>query len=58
MSVVEHFLRDILNIWFVSTLMRGDFQILKVKLIIFFLKQLLIKYINSISSFPYKKWFY
>lgn len=57
MSVVEHFLRDILNIWFVSTLMRGDFQILKVKLI-FFLKQLLIKYINSISSFPYKKWFY
>lgn len=58
MSVVEHFLRDILNIWFVSTLMRGDFQILKVKLIIFFLKQLLIKYINSISSFHYKKWFY
>lgn len=57
MSVVEHFLRDILNIWFVSTLMRGDFQILKVKLIFFF-KQLLIKYINSISSFPYKKWFY
>lgn len=57
MSVVEHFLRDILNIWFVSTLMRGDFQILKVKLISFF-KQLLIKYINSISSFPYKKWFY
>lgn len=54
MSVVEHFLRDILNIWFVS--MRGDFQILKVKL--FFFKQLLIKYINSISSFPYKKWFY
>lgn len=56
MSVVEHFLRDILNIWFVSTLMRGDFQILKVKL--FFFKQLLIKYINSISSFHYKKWFY